>query len=198
MSRYRAHSGTCDQILLSVRRLFHESCCLVSVGRLLWRKVRSVICLSQSSNLSIFTSSIYVTCVLEFSNLYTIYFLVALWHVLLDNYFSRLTDNVRACSLRNRLFSCSQLPSFLPSFNFATFEWDTRNINLHSVPSEYSRSSSNGTSFTALQVIRTLHPSQPPSNSTLKAICFQKTEETSAIRSAPQIHSLNVVYSSRN
>jgi hypothetical protein len=31
MSRYRAHSGTCDQILLSVRRLFSESCCLVSV-----------------------------------------------------------------------------------------------------------------------------------------------------------------------
>jgi hypothetical protein len=27
----------------------------------------------------------------------------------------------------------------------------------------------------------TLHPSQPPSNSTLKAICFQKTEETPAI-----------------
>jgi hypothetical protein len=33
MSRYRAHSGTCDQILLSVRRFFSESCCLVSVGR---------------------------------------------------------------------------------------------------------------------------------------------------------------------
>jgi hypothetical protein len=33
MSRFRAHSGTCDQILLSVRMLFFESCCLVSVGR---------------------------------------------------------------------------------------------------------------------------------------------------------------------
>jgi hypothetical protein len=32
MSRYWAHSGTCDQILLSVRRLFSESCCLVSMG----------------------------------------------------------------------------------------------------------------------------------------------------------------------
>jgi hypothetical protein len=31
----------------------------------------------------------------------------------------------------------------------------------------------------------TLHPSQPPSNSTLEAISFQKTEETPAIRSAP-------------
>jgi hypothetical protein len=33
MSRYRAHSGTCDQILLSVRRLFSEICCLVFLGR---------------------------------------------------------------------------------------------------------------------------------------------------------------------
>jgi hypothetical protein len=44
----------------------------------------------------------------------------------------------------------------------------------------------------------TPHPSQPPSNSTLEAIRFQKTEETPAIRSAPQIHYLNLVYSSRN
>jgi hypothetical protein len=35
MSRCRTHSGTCDQILLSVRRLSSESCCLVSVGRTL-------------------------------------------------------------------------------------------------------------------------------------------------------------------
>jgi hypothetical protein len=48
MSRYRAHSGTCDQILLSPQSLFCESCCLVSVGRPLWREVRSVICHSQS------------------------------------------------------------------------------------------------------------------------------------------------------
>jgi hypothetical protein len=32
ISRYRAHSETCDQILLYVRRLLSESCCLVSVG----------------------------------------------------------------------------------------------------------------------------------------------------------------------
>jgi hypothetical protein len=38
----------------------------------------------------------------------------------------------------------------------------------------------------------TLHPSQPPSNSTLNAICFQKAEETLAIRSAPQIHCINM------
>jgi hypothetical protein len=72
MSRYRAHSGTCDQILLSVRRVFHEICSLVSVGRPIWREVRSIICLSQSSNLPLFTSNIYVTCVLQFSNVYTI------------------------------------------------------------------------------------------------------------------------------
>jgi hypothetical protein len=36
------------------------------------------------------------------------------------------------------------------------------------------------------------HPFQPPSNSTLKAICFQKTEETPAIRSTPQIHCINM------
>jgi hypothetical protein len=39
MSRYRAHSGTCDQILLSVWRLFSEICCVVSVGRPLWQQV---------------------------------------------------------------------------------------------------------------------------------------------------------------
>jgi hypothetical protein len=32
MSRFRAHSGTYDQILLSVRRLFSESCCEVRWG----------------------------------------------------------------------------------------------------------------------------------------------------------------------
>jgi hypothetical protein len=68
MSRYRAHSGTCDQILLSVRRLFSESCCHVFVGRPLWREVGSVICLSQSSNVPLFISSIYFTYVLQFSN----------------------------------------------------------------------------------------------------------------------------------
>jgi hypothetical protein len=48
MSRHRAHSGTCDQILLSVWRLLSKSFCLVSVGRPLWRQVGSVICHSQS------------------------------------------------------------------------------------------------------------------------------------------------------
>jgi hypothetical protein len=38
----------------------------------LWREVGSVICLSLSSNLPLFTSNICVTCVLQFSNLYTI------------------------------------------------------------------------------------------------------------------------------
>jgi hypothetical protein len=33
MSRCRTHSGTCEQILLFVRRLLSESCSLVSVGR---------------------------------------------------------------------------------------------------------------------------------------------------------------------
>jgi hypothetical protein len=58
MSRYRAHSGTCDQILLSVRRLFSEICYLVSLGRSLWRGVGSVIFLSHSSNLPVFKSNI--------------------------------------------------------------------------------------------------------------------------------------------
>jgi hypothetical protein len=45
---------------------------VVSVGRPLWREVGSVVYLSQSGNLPVFTSSIYVTCVLQFSNLYAI------------------------------------------------------------------------------------------------------------------------------
>jgi hypothetical protein len=53
MSWYRAHSGTCDQILLSVRRLFSETCCLVFLARPLSREVGSVICKSQSSHLSV-------------------------------------------------------------------------------------------------------------------------------------------------
>jgi hypothetical protein len=48
MSRYGARSGTCDQILFSVRMVFSESCCLVSMRRPLWREVGSVICPSQS------------------------------------------------------------------------------------------------------------------------------------------------------
>jgi hypothetical protein len=39
MSWCRAHSGTCDQILLPVGR-----CCLVSVGRPLWREDGSAVC----------------------------------------------------------------------------------------------------------------------------------------------------------
>jgi hypothetical protein len=48
MSRCRAPCGTCNQTVLSVRKLLPESCCLVSVGRPLWREVGSVICHSQS------------------------------------------------------------------------------------------------------------------------------------------------------
>jgi hypothetical protein len=48
MLRCRAHSGTCNQIFISVRRLMSKICCLVSVGRPLWREVESVICYSQS------------------------------------------------------------------------------------------------------------------------------------------------------
>jgi hypothetical protein len=72
MSRYGAFSGTCDQIFLSVRRLFSEIYCLAFLGRPLWREVGSVICLSLSSNFPLFTSNIYITCVLQFSNLCTI------------------------------------------------------------------------------------------------------------------------------
>jgi hypothetical protein len=72
MSRFRAHFGICDYILLLVWKLFSESCCLISVERPLWWEVGSVICLFQSSNLPVFTSCIFVTCVLQFSNLYTI------------------------------------------------------------------------------------------------------------------------------
>jgi hypothetical protein len=44
MSWCRAHSGTCDQILVLVRMLLSESCSLVSVGRPLWREDGSAIC----------------------------------------------------------------------------------------------------------------------------------------------------------
>jgi hypothetical protein len=40
----RAHSGTCDQILLLVWRLLSESCCFVSMGRPLWREDGSSVC----------------------------------------------------------------------------------------------------------------------------------------------------------
>jgi hypothetical protein len=44
MSWFRAHSGTCDQILLSVWRFLSESCCLFSLGRPLWREDGSADC----------------------------------------------------------------------------------------------------------------------------------------------------------
>jgi hypothetical protein len=73
MSRYRAHSGTFDQILLSVRRFFFLKFAVLSfLGRPLWRVVGSVICLSLFSNLPLFTWNIYATCVLQFSNLHAI------------------------------------------------------------------------------------------------------------------------------
>jgi hypothetical protein len=43
MPRCRAHSGTCDQILLPVGRLLSESCGLVSVGLPLWREDGSAV-----------------------------------------------------------------------------------------------------------------------------------------------------------
>jgi hypothetical protein len=43
-SERRAHFGTCDQILI-----LSEFCCLVSVGRPLWREVGSVSCQSLSA-----------------------------------------------------------------------------------------------------------------------------------------------------
>jgi hypothetical protein len=42
-----AHSGTCDQILLPVWGM-SESCCLVSVGLVLWREIGSAVCRSHS------------------------------------------------------------------------------------------------------------------------------------------------------
>jgi hypothetical protein len=44
MSWCRAHSGTCDLILLPVEMLLFESCSLVSVGRPLWREDRFAVC----------------------------------------------------------------------------------------------------------------------------------------------------------
>jgi hypothetical protein len=44
MSWCRAHSGTCDQILLPVRRLLSESCGFASVGRPLSREDGSAVC----------------------------------------------------------------------------------------------------------------------------------------------------------
>jgi hypothetical protein len=73
MSRYLAHSGTCDQILLSVLRLLSESCCLVSVGHPLWQEVGSVICHSQCIVIYQYLHQAFMLHVLQFSNLYTIY-----------------------------------------------------------------------------------------------------------------------------
>jgi hypothetical protein len=44
MSLCRAHSGTCDQILLPVWRFLTESWCLVSMGYPLWREDGSAVC----------------------------------------------------------------------------------------------------------------------------------------------------------
>jgi hypothetical protein len=44
MTRCRAHSGTCDQILLPVGMFLSEICGLVSVGRPLWREDGSAVC----------------------------------------------------------------------------------------------------------------------------------------------------------
>jgi hypothetical protein len=70
ISRCPAHSGTFDQILLSVRRLLSEICCLVSVGCPLWQEVESVICQSVCSNLSVCTLRIYISFVWHGSAMY--------------------------------------------------------------------------------------------------------------------------------
>jgi hypothetical protein len=44
MSWCRAHSGTCDQIILTVGTLLSESCSLRSVERPLWREDGSAVC----------------------------------------------------------------------------------------------------------------------------------------------------------
>jgi hypothetical protein len=62
MSRCRAHSAACDQILLSVRMLMSGSCCLVFVGLLS----------DERSDLSV-VIWIYVSCVFQFSKVCIIY-----------------------------------------------------------------------------------------------------------------------------
>jgi hypothetical protein len=51
---------TFDQILLPSQLFGSEICCLVCVGRPLWRETGSVLCKSQSSNLSVCTFTIYI------------------------------------------------------------------------------------------------------------------------------------------
>jgi hypothetical protein len=53
----------CDQTLFPVWRFLSESYFLVSAGRPLWREVGSAICVSVSSNLSVWTLSVYISCV---------------------------------------------------------------------------------------------------------------------------------------
>jgi hypothetical protein len=64
-----AHSGTCDHILLSVWRLLS---CLCGVPFLRRGKVCHF-SFSVCGNLSVCTSRIYLSCVLQFSNIYAIY-----------------------------------------------------------------------------------------------------------------------------
>jgi hypothetical protein len=72
MPSRRNHSGTYDQIFLSVWGLLSESCCLVSVGRPVWQEVGSVICHSQSAVIYQYLHQGF-TFHLQFSNLYAIY-----------------------------------------------------------------------------------------------------------------------------
>jgi hypothetical protein len=74
MLRCWALSGTCDQKLLSVQKFLCESSCLVSVGCPLWPEVGSVICHSQSVVIYQYLHQwFFISCVLEFSNSYTIF-----------------------------------------------------------------------------------------------------------------------------
>jgi hypothetical protein len=53
-------SSTFDQILLPFQQFGCGMCCLVSVGRPLWREAWCVVCKSQSSHLSVCTFTIYM------------------------------------------------------------------------------------------------------------------------------------------
>jgi hypothetical protein len=74
ISQYVVVSSPLWDLWLPVLRLLFESCCPVSVGRPLWREVGSChLPFSVCSNLSVCTSRIYVSCVLQFSIEYTIH-----------------------------------------------------------------------------------------------------------------------------
>jgi hypothetical protein len=68
MSKYRTNFETCDQILLSVRSLLSKLLSCLCRAPFLTRCRVCHLSFSVCSNLPASTSSIYVTCVLQFSN----------------------------------------------------------------------------------------------------------------------------------